>query len=244
MTDHPELHPAAAYTVELPAAAAPDRHHRHRRHRQGCAPARVPQGRLSGVGPRQPHGRRAPRRSPTSTASTTSSARSAEAVAAAPADAVYDIALMPEQYLETLEALPDGAPVLIQKPLGHTLASGRRAARPLPPQAAGRRRQHPAALRAVRRGRPRAHRGRRDRRALRLRDPRLGRHAMAPVPARVRARAPRDQHAQRALRRSRPVVPRRSRRRQRRDRPSSREDRVANTPLRRSSCATAIDRCE
>lgn len=49
----------------------------------------------------------------------------ADAVAAAPADAVYDIALMPEQYLETLEALPDGAPVLIQKPLGHTLEQGR-----------------------------------------------------------------------------------------------------------------------
>lgn len=48
----------------------------------------------------------------------------AEAVAAAPADAVYDIALMPEQYAETLEALPDGAAVLIQKPLGHTLAEG------------------------------------------------------------------------------------------------------------------------
>ena len=49
----------------------------------------------------------------------------ADAVAAAPADAVYDIALMPEQYLETLEALPDGAPVLIQKPLGQDLAAGR-----------------------------------------------------------------------------------------------------------------------
>jgi predicted dehydrogenase len=29
---------------------------------------------------------------------------------------------MPEQYAETLEALPDGAAVLIQKPFGHTLA--------------------------------------------------------------------------------------------------------------------------
>jgi predicted dehydrogenase len=47
-----------------------------------------------------------------------------EAVAEAPADAVYDIALMPEQYLEALEALPDGAPVLIQKPLGQTLEQG------------------------------------------------------------------------------------------------------------------------
>jgi len=49
----------------------------------------------------------------------------AEAVAAAPSDAVYDIALMPEQYLEVLEQLPDGAPVLIQKPLGNHLADGR-----------------------------------------------------------------------------------------------------------------------
>ncbi|WP_137844519.1 Gfo/Idh/MocA family oxidoreductase [Microbacterium sp. 2FI] len=48
----------------------------------------------------------------------------AEAVAAAPAGAVYDIALMPEQYAAALEALPDGAAVLIQKPLGHTLAEG------------------------------------------------------------------------------------------------------------------------
>lgn len=49
----------------------------------------------------------------------------ADAVAAAPADAVYDIALMPASYKETLEALPDGAGVLIQKPLGHTLDEGR-----------------------------------------------------------------------------------------------------------------------
>lgn len=48
-----------------------------------------------------------------------------EAVAAAPHDAVYDIALMPEQYLDALEALPDGAAVLIQKPLGNDLAAGR-----------------------------------------------------------------------------------------------------------------------
>jgi predicted dehydrogenase len=48
-----------------------------------------------------------------------------EAVAAAPTDVVFDIALMPEQYLEVLEALPDGAPVLIQKPLGQDLDAGR-----------------------------------------------------------------------------------------------------------------------
>jgi predicted dehydrogenase len=50
----------------------------------------------------------------------------AGAVAAAPDDAVYDIALMPEQYLDALEALPDGAPVLIQKPLGNYLEDGKR----------------------------------------------------------------------------------------------------------------------
>lgn len=42
----------------------------------------------------------------------------ADAVAQAPADAVYDITIMPSQFIETLEALPDGAAVLIQKPMG------------------------------------------------------------------------------------------------------------------------------
>jgi predicted dehydrogenase len=41
-----------------------------------------------------------------------------EAVASAPANAVYDITIMPEQYLETLAQLPDGSAVLIQKPMG------------------------------------------------------------------------------------------------------------------------------
>jgi len=41
-----------------------------------------------------------------------------EAVANAPADAVYDITIMPEQFVATLEKLPDGAAVLIQKPMG------------------------------------------------------------------------------------------------------------------------------
>lgn len=42
----------------------------------------------------------------------------ADAVAQAPADAVYDITIMPSQFIETLETLPDGAAVLIQKPMG------------------------------------------------------------------------------------------------------------------------------
>ncbi|KAA9339509.1 Gfo/Idh/MocA family oxidoreductase [Hymenobacter busanensis] len=42
----------------------------------------------------------------------------AEAVAHAPADAVYDVTIMPEQFVATLEQLPDGAGVLIQKPMG------------------------------------------------------------------------------------------------------------------------------
>lgn len=42
----------------------------------------------------------------------------AEAVAQAPADTVYDITIMPDQFVETLSQLPDGAAVLIQKPMG------------------------------------------------------------------------------------------------------------------------------
>ncbi len=42
----------------------------------------------------------------------------ADAVAAAPENTVFDITIMPEQYIETLKQLPDGAAVLIQKPMG------------------------------------------------------------------------------------------------------------------------------
>ncbi|MDM1293600.1 Gfo/Idh/MocA family oxidoreductase [Sphingobacterium sp. N143] len=41
-----------------------------------------------------------------------------EAVAQAPENAVYDVTIMPNTFIETLEALPDGAAVLIQKPMG------------------------------------------------------------------------------------------------------------------------------
>lgn len=41
-----------------------------------------------------------------------------EAVRFAPANAVYDLTIMPEQYIETLQQLPDGSAVLIQKPMG------------------------------------------------------------------------------------------------------------------------------
>ena len=41
-----------------------------------------------------------------------------EAVANAPADTVYDITIMPDQFVETLEQLPDESGVLIQKPMG------------------------------------------------------------------------------------------------------------------------------
>ena len=44
-----------------------------------------------------------------------------DAVAAAPSDAVFDVALVPDQFVAALEALPDGAAVLIQKPLGNTI---------------------------------------------------------------------------------------------------------------------------
>jgi len=42
----------------------------------------------------------------------------AEAVAKSAPNAVYDITIMPDQFVETLEQLPDGAGVLIQKPMG------------------------------------------------------------------------------------------------------------------------------
>ncbi len=48
----------------------------------------------------------------------------AAAVAAAPHNAVYDIALPPEAHVDVLEQLPDGAAVLLQKPLGNQLAEG------------------------------------------------------------------------------------------------------------------------
>ena len=42
----------------------------------------------------------------------------AEAVTQVPPGTVYDITLMPEQFIPTLEQLPDGSAVLIQKPMG------------------------------------------------------------------------------------------------------------------------------
>ncbi|MGN6326579.1 Gfo/Idh/MocA family protein [Pseudolysinimonas sp.] len=48
-----------------------------------------------------------------------------EAVAAAPADAVFDVALVPDQFPAALEALPEGAAVQLQKPLGETLDEAR-----------------------------------------------------------------------------------------------------------------------
>ncbi|HEY1531561.1 MAG TPA: Gfo/Idh/MocA family oxidoreductase [Galbitalea sp.] len=48
-----------------------------------------------------------------------------EAVAAAPVDSVFDIALVPDQFVAALEALPDGAAVQIQKPLGNSLDEAR-----------------------------------------------------------------------------------------------------------------------
>ena len=49
----------------------------------------------------------------------------AEAVKNAPSNAVYDITVLPDQYIEILEQLPDGAAVLIQKPMGNDLAQAR-----------------------------------------------------------------------------------------------------------------------
>jgi len=42
----------------------------------------------------------------------------AEAVEHAPENVVYDLTIMPEQYIETLKQLPNGSAVLIQKPMG------------------------------------------------------------------------------------------------------------------------------
>jgi len=42
----------------------------------------------------------------------------ADAVAAAPENAIYDITIVPENFVESLEQLPDGSAVLIQKPMG------------------------------------------------------------------------------------------------------------------------------
>jgi len=50
----------------------------------------------------------------------------AEAVAFAPRDAVYDLAVPASSILESLEFLPDGAPVLMQKPMGETLGEAMR----------------------------------------------------------------------------------------------------------------------
>jgi predicted dehydrogenase len=49
----------------------------------------------------------------------------ADAVKNAPTNAVYDITVLPDQYIEILEQLPDGAAVLIQKPMGNDLAQAR-----------------------------------------------------------------------------------------------------------------------
>ena len=49
----------------------------------------------------------------------------AEAVKNAPENAVFDITVLPDQYIEILSQLPDGAAVLIQKPMGNNLAQAR-----------------------------------------------------------------------------------------------------------------------
>ncbi|WP_316800565.1 Gfo/Idh/MocA family oxidoreductase [Pedobacter frigidisoli] len=46
----------------------------------------------------------------------------AEAVAGAPENTVYDLTIMPAQYIEALNQLPDGSAVLIQKPMGDDFA--------------------------------------------------------------------------------------------------------------------------
>jgi predicted dehydrogenase len=48
-----------------------------------------------------------------------------EAVSNAPSNAVYDITIMPTQFVPTLEGLPNGAAVLIQKPMGDDIQQSR-----------------------------------------------------------------------------------------------------------------------
>lgn len=123
VADHPESHPAAAYTVEMPENPRPivvigaggivkDAH--------------LPAYRKAGFPVWGLVNRTVPRAQALADEFGIANVFGtvAAAVEAAPADAVYDIALMPEQYLETIEQLPEGASVLIQKPLGQTLAQG------------------------------------------------------------------------------------------------------------------------
>lgn len=49
----------------------------------------------------------------------------AELVGFSPADAIFDIAVPASQLVPILQQLPDGAPVLIQKPMGETIAEAR-----------------------------------------------------------------------------------------------------------------------
>ena len=48
-----------------------------------------------------------------------------QAIASAPENAVYDLTIMPEQFVATLEQLPLGAAVLIQKPMGDYISQSR-----------------------------------------------------------------------------------------------------------------------
>src|SRR5580692_11014142 len=50
----------------------------------------------------------------------------AEALRTAPAGAVFDVAVPPSALAEVVAALPEGAPVLLQKPLGEDLAAAGR----------------------------------------------------------------------------------------------------------------------
>ena len=49
----------------------------------------------------------------------------AEAVANVPSETIYDLTTMPHQFVETLEQLPAGAAVLIQKPMGDDFSQGK-----------------------------------------------------------------------------------------------------------------------
>lgn len=124
MADFPELHPAQAYTLELPRTPRPivilgaggivkDAH--------------LPAYRKAGFTVAVICDTDLPRAQALADEYSIPVAVDSieDAVAAAPPGAVFDIALVPDQFTRALEALPDGAAVLIQKPLGNTLAEAR-----------------------------------------------------------------------------------------------------------------------
>ena len=120
MTDG-DFDPAHRSRAILAAAveAAADRHLRRRVDRRRRAFSGLPQGRLPGRRPLR--SRPAPRREKLADAWGVTAFGSVEE-AAAVKDAIFDLATPPARHADVLQALPDGAVALIQKPMGSDLA--------------------------------------------------------------------------------------------------------------------------